>query len=151
MSLIARMLRRFLYSLIYGSRLAPIDPALKNRVRGLFEAIDYRDGTLTLSGWMLLPRERLHSISVVVDKRHRCQAQMRDREDLAAAFPFIAHARHGGFTVSLPLDLDRGARVDISVEAGLDGAGGRQHGRLVFALRAFQDSAFRPDEACDGI
>ena len=115
------MLRRFLYSLIYGSRLAPIDPALRNRVRGLFEEIDYRDGTLTLSGWMLLPRERLHSISVVVDKRHRCQAQTRDREDLAAAFPFIAHARHGGFTASVPLDLDRDARVDISVEAGLDG------------------------------
>lgn len=113
--------RRILHSLIYGARLAPIDASLKNRVRGLFEELDYRDGTLTISGWMLLPREQLHAISVVIDKTRQCQAQMREREDLAVAFPFIAHARQGGFTASVPMNLDVGALVDISLVAGVDG------------------------------
>lgn len=113
--------RRLLYSLIYGPRLAPSDPSLKNRVRGLFEEIEYRDGTLTLSGWMLLPRERLHAISIVIDQEHRHEVRMHDREDLAAAFPFIAHARHGGFTASVPVTLDGERLVDISLVAGIDG------------------------------
>jgi SAM-dependent methyltransferase len=113
--------RRILYSLIYGARLAPIDRSLSNRVRGLFEEMEYTNGTLTVSGWMLLAREPLDAIWVDIDKERRCQAQMRERDDLAAAFPFITHAHQAGFTASLPIRLAADALLDINLVAEVGG------------------------------
>jgi len=113
--------RRILYSVIYGPRLAPVDPSLKDRIRGVFEELDYRDGTLTVGGWMLLPRAPLDSISVVIDNKPAGQARMRERQDLAAAFPDMPHAAHAGFTASVPASFDGEAPADISLVASVDG------------------------------
>jgi SAM-dependent methyltransferase len=113
--------KRILYSLIYGGRLAPIDRSLSNRVRGVFEEMDYTDGILTISGWMLVTRQPLHVIWVVIDRERRCQAQMRERGDLAAAFPFIPHARQAGFTASVPMSLDADTLLDVELVAEVGG------------------------------
>lgn len=115
-SAILRTGRKALYALIYETRLTPTAAAAEDRVRGLFEEISYRSGTLTVSGWMLLPREPLESISVFIAGRHVGEAAVRDRQDLVDAFPFIPHAGRAGFAVSLPMDL---APIDGSVDLSL--------------------------------
>jgi SAM-dependent methyltransferase len=119
--------RRFLYSLIYGPRLAAADPALKNRVRGLFQELDHRDGMLHIAGWMLLPRAPLDSIAVVIDGKHATQALRRERPDVADAFPDIAHAGRTGFTAAVPVSLDPDQMVDIHLVAN---AGGKPAGHM---------------------
>jgi SAM-dependent methyltransferase len=113
--------KRALRALVYGARLPPDDPSLRDRVRGLFQEIAYSDGTLTLIGWMLLPREPLHSLSISVDQTHVCDVQMGDRLDVAQAYPFIPHALTSGFAVSIPWRLEVNGMADISVVAEIDG------------------------------
>lgn len=121
-SSILRTGRRALYALIYETRLPPPAAAVKDRVRGFFEEISYRSGTLAVSGWMLLPREPLQSISVFIDGRYVGEAAASDRQDLTDAFPFIPHAGRAGFAVSVPMDLAQiDGTVDVNLVANIDG------------------------------
>ena len=86
-------------------------------MRGLFQRIDYREGTLTLDGWMLLPREPIHCISVFRDGAYLCDAEVVERQDLASAFPFIPHAGQSGFRVSIPVRPDITGLTDLGVVA----------------------------------
>ncbi len=91
--------------------LSDLEPA-----RGPFDRIEYRDGTLTVSGWILLPGKEFDSAAIYLNQDKATEVSITRRDDVAKAFPFISHAGHSGFRFEIPRPADAMAgMVDICV------------------------------------
>lgn len=84
--------------------------------QGHFDVIDYSDGNLLVSGWMLNPEIDFNSFAIYID---HCKYQLCTtikREDVGKAFPDIPHANNTGFSFSLDISIDRmNKNLDICV------------------------------------
>lgn len=91
--------------------LSDLEPA-----RGPFDRIEYRDGVLTVSGWILLPGKEFDSAAIYINQSKAAEASITQREDVAKAFPFISHAGHSGFRFRIPKPAEAmEGMVDICV------------------------------------
>lgn len=127
--LIARKLirsgRRFIFSLTNKTGLKKESMFMKEGLqtpRGYFEGVDYIDEKLTIRGWMLLPDEKIDSISVFINKEYVSETGILERQDVADAFFFITHARYSGFTVSLQRNTEEmNGLIDVCLIAKANG------------------------------
>jgi SAM-dependent methyltransferase len=65
--------------------------------RGHFEAMHPFEGGIVVAGWILNPDTPAEAIRVLRNGVPVAEGVPAPRDDLAAAFPHIAHARHAGF------------------------------------------------------
>ncbi len=69
--------------------------------RGYFERLEYKDGKLLLSGWMLLREKPLDSFALYINQHKVMEVKTASRPDVAQVFAWIPHARNTGFTFSV--------------------------------------------------
>lgn len=84
---------------------------------GYFDEIDWRDGSLTVAGWMLIPETPIERVMVRVDGRLHEPADRVVREDVEKAFGWISHARESGFHFRVDCPAPRG-RIDLLGASG---------------------------------
>jgi len=78
----------------------PVFPGGLPEAKGHFDLLDYKDGRLTVSGWLFLPDRDFDKVAVFANEKYICTAGLSGRDDVARAFPAIAHVGHSGFSVS---------------------------------------------------
>lgn len=69
--------------------------------RGYFENIDYFDGYLILNGWLLLPNRQFDKFLLFVNNEFVSENEIKIREDIGEAFPFIRHAKKSAFEIKV--------------------------------------------------
>jgi SAM-dependent methyltransferase len=115
-----------------GNIIKSIIPRMKRRseqdllkiplARGYFERIEYQDDTLTISGWMLLPKKNFNSFVLYINQRKVEGAAPMEREDIAKVYSFIPHAKDSGFCFSLHRDPEvLEGTIDICVVGTIQG------------------------------
>ena len=82
--------------------------------RGDFNWLRSTATTLEIAGWILDPWREAERIRVLVNDAVAAEAPPGNRDDLATAFQWIAHARRSGFDFSLPRPAGRSS---VTVEA----------------------------------
>jgi SAM-dependent methyltransferase len=90
--------------------------------RGYFERLSLAEGTLLVSGWILLPDRPFNSIRVYVDGEHVGFANVQERADVARVFPWIRHAERSGFHFKMDgqrIGQETPIRIDV---LGFDGS-----------------------------
>jgi SAM-dependent methyltransferase len=74
------------------------------QAHGYFDFVEFKNRQLAVHGWMLLPETACDTFLVFVNKKYTAEAPVLERDGVAQAFPFIPHAKHSGFQVSLQTD-----------------------------------------------
>jgi len=90
--------------------------------RGYFEHVEYLNGNLILNGWMVLSDRQFDNFLLFVNNEFVKEIEIKIREDVGSAFPFIQHARKSGFAIKHPIiALKYNSLVDICLIGVGDG------------------------------
>jgi len=90
--------------------------------RGYFDHIDYLDGNLILKGWMLLPDKKFDKFLLFVNNEFISEIEIKIREGVGNAYPFIQHAENSGFEIRQPINAHKDKTlVDICLIGAADG------------------------------
>ena len=83
-------------------------------VRGYVDAIrPLPDGTVNVSGWLLLPDRPLDQIDVYLDGIRVTSAPLTESQEIADLFKWIPHANHSVFNFIVPLTEKQSAGTSI--------------------------------------
>lgn len=92
---------------------------------GFFEGIQYHDGKLNISGWMILPERAFDSAALYIGQSKVAECRTVWGE---AVYPFISHSRHARFHFSVSQAADTlNEAIDICV-VGI--SGGRELAKM---------------------
>ena len=114
-------------------------------VRGYVDAISpLPDGTVNVSGWLLLPDRPLDQIDVYLDGIRVTSAPLTESQEIADLFKWIPHANHSVFNFIVPLTEKQSAGTSILEIVAL--YGGTPAGRLSHFVRLDIDRFPSPPE-----
>jgi SAM-dependent methyltransferase len=109
-------------------------PAEVTLAHGLFGAVERRENTLNVSGWMLLPERGFDSVALYINGRKAGECSTMESGGVVEMYPFISHARNSGFHFRVQTtDMSSEELTDVCV-VGI--SRGRERARMETWYRA---------------
>ncbi len=78
---------------------------------GFFEHITYKDGQLSISGWMFHFDLEYDKLAFYINGEHIMDLDIQTREAVGETYPKVPHAANSGFNFKVPCDKDKVAGI----------------------------------------